>query len=134
MSQGNDKAQRADLYGLSTGGANLRDQFAMAAIPAVISTTMAMSKETVDENANARGIAGRSLVFMQATVAYDIADAMLEVSKTPGASTATETPKDRRCVEDGRSYTSNPPQSRCRFCGTFWVTGGPVPICCAAIA
>ena len=57
----------------------LRDQFAMAALPAVIAALVHQREATT---------------ATQSSIAYQFADAMMEARKTPGASTPSEHQKE----------------------------------------
>ena len=37
--------------------------------------------------------------------------------------------KEKKCESDGMTYTSNPPQNKCKNCIQLWVIGKEVPVC-----
>ena len=39
--------------------------------------------------------------------------------------------QEKYCISDGKLYLSNPPQHKCKDCGTFWIAeaGVKTPIC-----
>ncbi len=37
--------------------------------------------------------------------------------------------EEKKCEQDGKSYLSNPVQSRCKNCGQFWYSHEPTPNC-----
>lgn len=37
--------------------------------------------------------------------------------------------QNNKCISDGKTYTSIPPQNKCKNCGKYWIIGDGIPDC-----